>query len=100
MARFYVTGHLDSSRNSDFKAGGRHSISDVHVRGWSSGVEVDTVKLPDGGDAFDIYLTPGSSGAGHRVLIGRVKDMHDGEGAALVLATDPGDASGIVRLPE
>jgi hypothetical protein len=72
MARFYVSGHLGNFASGLFKAGGRHSVADCHVRGWDAGVEVETVKL-DNGDAFDIYMTGGSHKPSSRIKIGRVE---------------------------
>jgi len=76
MSRFYVSGRLGN--NTPFKAGGIRSVNDAHVRGWNGGIEVDTVALADGSDRFDVYMTPGSNGDGHRVLLGSVESRNDG----------------------
>lgn len=70
MARFYLTGR--NGRGGFFKEGGISSIESTHTRGWTAGVEVECFPLEDGTDRLDIYMTPGSSGSGHRVLIGQV----------------------------
>lgn len=74
MARFFVSGR--NGRGNGFSAGGRASIESAHTRGWNSGVEVECIAVTDADgnsyDRFDVYMTPGSTGAGHRVLVGQV----------------------------
>jgi hypothetical protein len=77
MARFYLTAV--NGRGNTNSIGGRSSVQSAHVRGWNAGVEVECVKCinenGDEYDRFDVYMTPGSSGAGHRVLVGQVTEM-------------------------
>jgi len=77
MAHFYTTGTLGNGNG--FSAGGFRSVSDTHTRGWHSGVEVECYAMTDENgnefDRFDVYMTPGSSGPGHRVLVGQVTEM-------------------------
>lgn len=70
MARFYISAR--NGRGNTQSIGGRASVESSHTRGWNSGVEVDCIALADGTDRFDIYMTPGSGGTGHRVLVGQV----------------------------
>lgn len=75
MARFFLSGIYGNSTcsgRSGFTAGGRRSVGSTHTRGWHAGVEVDCIKMADGTDRFDVYMTPGSAGAGRRVLVGQV----------------------------
>lgn len=75
MARFFLSGIYGNqgySGRSGFTAGGRRSIGSTHTRGWHAGVEVECIAQADGTDRFDIYMTPGSAGAGRRVLVGQV----------------------------
>lgn len=74
MARFYLSGRYGNYRGNYFSAGGRFSIDHTHTRGWHAGVEIECYALEDGTDRFDVYMTPGSSGAGHRVLLGSVAE--------------------------
>jgi len=85
MARFYVSGRYgNSSRSHGFTAGGRNSVDSTHTRGWRAGVEVECFAMTDDKgrpyDRFDIYMTPGSAGAGHRVLVGQVIEYTDSKG--------------------
>lgn len=78
MARTYMSGHYAGRSCGEFSAGGRNGVSDTHTRGWNAGVEVDVRAVKDERDRFDVYMTPGSSGAGHRVFLGTVHDTPDG----------------------
>ena len=77
MARFYLTAR--NGRGNTQSIGGRASVQDAHIRGWNGGVEVDTIALSDGSDRLDVYMTPGSTGAGHRVLLGSVEVPNKGK---------------------
>ena len=68
MANLY--GSMTGERGTVTKCG-RSNLS-AHVRGWNYGVEVEAVY--DGSEpVFDIYTTPGSSGAGPRIRVGQVE---------------------------
>lgn len=75
MSRFYLTG--TNSRRNEISAAGHSTGQRCHLRGWRSGVEV--VASPDGDqDWFDVYMTTGSGGYGHRVLLGAVVEGKNG----------------------
>lgn len=74
MARFYLTAI--NGRGNRQSIGGRASVESAHVRGWNAGIEVECIRVHDLAtgtetDRFDVYMTPGSTGEGHRVLVGQ-----------------------------
>lgn len=78
MARTYMSGHYASGSCGEFSAGGRRGVGDTHTRGWNAGVAVEVRAHAGERDRFEVYMTPGSSGSGHRVLLGTVHDTPDG----------------------
>jgi hypothetical protein len=76
MARFFTSGRYGNGSRNYWSAGGRNSIDHAHTRGWNAGVEVECFAMTDDNgnayDRFDVYMTPGSTGNGHRVLVGQV----------------------------
>ncbi|HZZ17154.1 MAG TPA: hypothetical protein VFE08_14465 [Candidatus Sulfotelmatobacter sp.] len=79
MARFFLSGRYANGNRNGFTNGGRLSIEHTHTRGWTAGVEIECFALEDGTDRFDVYMTPGSSGNGHRVLVGQVIQRKPGK---------------------
>lgn len=76
MARFYLSAR--NGRGHEQSIGGRASVESSHTRGWNAGVEIECIAQSDGTDRFDVYMTPGSTGAGHRVLVGQVYQARPG----------------------
>ena len=77
MAHFYVS--TENSRGTPVSASGTKRGQRTHARGWQSGVEIVASVSPvaDAGDVFDVYMTPGSYGAGHKNHLGTVT-LRDG----------------------
>ena len=77
MAHFYVS--TKDKRGTPVTAPGTERGQRTHARGWRSGVEIVASVSPvaDAGDVFDVYMTPGSYGAGHKRHLGTVT-MRDG----------------------
>jgi hypothetical protein len=73
--RFYTstTNARGNTAEGSVRAG-----SCVHTRGWDAGVRVWADPDDEDRDAFTIYATTGSHGAGHDRLIGTVSDTEDG----------------------
>lgn len=70
MARFMTT--VDNSRGKSVNVAGESIGQHLHIRGWDSGVKVESYRQQDDQDGFAIYMTDGSNGHGQKILIGRV----------------------------
>jgi hypothetical protein len=84
MARFY--GSITNSRGNQVTAQGAANGQRCHIRGWSAGVVIDSHPHNDGPnfsdrtdvDEFDVFMSSGSRGGGHEVLLGTVVSSPDG----------------------
>jgi hypothetical protein len=72
MAHFYVS--TENSRGNPVTASGTKKGQRSHARGWSASVEVISgiSSTADAGDFFEVYMTPGSNGGGHKRHLGTV----------------------------
>ena len=67
MAGFY--GSMSNSRGNEVTAQGSSKGQRAHIRGWHSGIRVESVAV-DSEDVFRVYATGGSSGHTRDRLIG------------------------------
>ncbi len=92
MSRFYSS--VDNSRGTTVTAQGGASGQRSHTRGWTAGVIVDSHPAFDENgkktdeDELDVYMSTGSNGRGHDVLIGTVRSTSDGP---MFTPSDQGD---------
>jgi len=68
MARFY--GSLKGNRGQATRTGTKKSGIEGHIRGWDVGTKVRCFVNEDGNDVVAVFLTSGSHGRMHDVLLG------------------------------
>ena len=68
MAHFYG-GVEGKAKTTATRLGSRNSGIETFCQGWDSGVDVRG-EVSDGQDMFRVYVTHGSNGGGHDILLG------------------------------
>lgn len=74
MAHFYAS--IQGQRGEATKLGSKSSGIQGHIRGWNIGARIQCFVNSKGEDMVQVWITPGSNGAGreHMIFSGSRKD--------------------------